>query len=67
MDVRAIELLSADRGQVLLIGDIHLQAEETGLEFRSPLGMLAALRGEKIVMVRFFLDLEEARAAAGLA
>jgi ketosteroid isomerase-like protein len=66
MELRASEFLAADDGRVLAVGEVQLHAEETGLDFTSPMAMLIAVRRGKLAFVQFFLDLDEARAAAAL-
>jgi ketosteroid isomerase-like protein len=67
LEARTDELLPVDEEGVLAIGELRLRSEKTGLEFKSPVATLMRLRGQKVVYVQFFLDLDEARAAAGLA
>jgi ketosteroid isomerase-like protein len=67
MELRASEFLAADDGRLLAVGEVQLHAEETGLDFTSPMAMLIAVRRGKLAFVQFFLDLDDARAAAGLA
>jgi ketosteroid isomerase-like protein len=51
---------------VLMLGRLHAQGRESGVEIDSPMAWLFTLRDERIVRARGYLDPQEALRAAGL-
>jgi ketosteroid isomerase-like protein len=58
------ELIELDDEQVLMVGRQHVRGGSGGVELDAPIACLYRLRDGQIAAMRFFLDVDEARANA---
>ena len=65
LTVEVDELVEVDEERVLMIGRQRARGGSGGVEVEAPIGGLYRLRDGRIVSLRFFLDPDQARAAAG--
>ena len=65
LTVEVDEVTEVDDEQILAIGRQHARGGTGGVELEAPTATLYRLRDGRIATMRFFLDVDEARAAAG--
>ena len=64
LTVEVDELIEVDEEQILTIGRQHARGGSGGVELEAPVAALYRVRDGRITTMRFFLDVDEARAAA---
>lgn len=64
--LRIAEIREADRGRLLVLGEIHLRGRESQVEFDQPMAWLMNFRDGRVRRLEMFVARGEALEAAGL-